>query len=141
MTSDALPMRARAPIFAGLFLVTLSTLTYQLLLTRIFSVTMSYHFAFVAVSVTMFGLAVGGIAVFLRPPLVVRARAPRDLGTAARREDSGPSPIGRVRPGRPGGERGKDAGRRGYPKVFGRPRTPHPRRHPGRIRTCGGLSG
>jgi hypothetical protein len=78
-------MRARTPAFAGLFLVTLSTLTYQLLLTRIFSVTMSYHFAFVAVSVTMFGMAVGGIAVFLRPPLVVRARASRDLalGSAA----------------------------------------------------------
>ena len=76
-------MRARAPIFAGLFLVTLSTLTYQLLLTRVFSVTMSYHFAFVAVSVTMFGMAVGGITVFMRPPLVVRARAARDLALGA----------------------------------------------------------
>ena len=85
MVSDPLPIRARRSTFAGLFLVTLSTLTYQLLLTRIFSVTMSYHFAFVAVSVTMFGMAVGGIAVFMRPPLVVRARAARDLalGSAA----------------------------------------------------------
>ena len=57
----------RARTFAGLFLVTLSTLTYQLLLTRTFSVTMYYHFAFVAISVTMFGMAVGAVAVFLRP--------------------------------------------------------------------------
>jgi len=40
MTPDAVPIRAGARTFAGLFLVTLSTLTYQLLLTRTFSVTM-----------------------------------------------------------------------------------------------------
>ncbi len=34
--------------YAGLFLVTLSTLMYELLFTRIFSVTMWYHFAFLA---------------------------------------------------------------------------------------------
>ena len=59
LTPDAAPVRAGARTFAGLFLVTLSTLTYQLLLTRTFSVTMYYHFAFVAISVTMFGMAVG----------------------------------------------------------------------------------
>ena len=58
--------RARASTFAGLFLTTLATLNYQLLLTRIFSVTMYYHFAFVAVSVTMFGMTVGALAVYLR---------------------------------------------------------------------------
>jgi hypothetical protein len=56
MPSESGP-RAGARTFAGLFLVTLSTLTYQLLLTRTFSVTMYYHFAFVAISVTMFGMA------------------------------------------------------------------------------------
>ena len=64
--SDA-PTRAGARTFAGLFLVTLSTLTYQLLLTRTFSVTMYYHVAFVAISVTMFGMAIGALLVFLRP--------------------------------------------------------------------------
>jgi hypothetical protein len=67
--------RARASTFAGLFLVTLSTLTYQLLLTRTFSVTMYYHFAFVAISVTMFGMAAGAVAVFLRPAWFVPSRA------------------------------------------------------------------
>jgi hypothetical protein len=74
MTSDPRPLRAGARTFAGLFLVTLATLTYQLLLTRTFSVTMYYHFAFVAISVTMFGMAVGAIAVFLRPALFVPER-------------------------------------------------------------------
>ena len=74
MTPDPRSARAGARTFAGLFLVTLSTLTYQLLLTRTFSVTMYYHFAFVAISVTMFGMAVGAIAVFLRPAVFVAER-------------------------------------------------------------------
>jgi hypothetical protein len=77
------PRRAGAPTFAGLFLVTLSTLTYQLLLTRTFSVTMYYHFAFVAISVTMFGMAVGALLVFLRPQVFVPDRTPRHLALAA----------------------------------------------------------
>jgi len=77
------PVRAGARTFAGLFLVTLSTLTYQLLLTRTFSVTMYYHFAFVAISVTMFGMAVGAIAVYLGPRLFVGQRVTRHLAIGA----------------------------------------------------------
>jgi hypothetical protein len=51
----------------GLFLISLATLTYQILLTRIFSVTMWYHFAFMAISVTMFGMSAGALWVYLRP--------------------------------------------------------------------------
>src|SRR5574339_1154255 len=79
MTPAAAPVRAGVCTFAGLFLVTLSTLTYQLLLTRTFSVTMYYHFAFVAISVTMFGMAVGAIAVYLRPRWFVSERVTRHL--------------------------------------------------------------
>ncbi|HJQ99196.1 MAG TPA: hypothetical protein VJ826_12865, partial [Candidatus Polarisedimenticolaceae bacterium] len=60
MTQDqdhsSTPARAT---YLGLFMVALSTLMYEILLTRIFSVTMYYHFAFVAVSVAMFGMTVG----------------------------------------------------------------------------------
>lgn len=70
---------ARPRTFAGLFFVTLATLTYQLLLTRIFSVTMYYHFAFVAISVTMFGMAVGAVAVYLRPQLFKAERTLQHL--------------------------------------------------------------
>ena len=48
-----------AGTYLGLFLVALATLTYEILLTRIFSVTMLYHFAFVALSLAMFGMTVG----------------------------------------------------------------------------------
>jgi hypothetical protein len=83
MTCDSRAVRAGARTFAGLFLVTLSTLTYQLLLTRTFSVTMYYHFAFVAISVTMFGMAVGALAVFLRPAVFVPERVSRHLTIAS----------------------------------------------------------
>ena len=83
MPSDPRPVRAGVRTFAGLFLVTLSTLTYQLLLTRTFSVTMYYHFAFVAISVTMFGMAVGALAVFLRPAVFVPERVSRHLAIAS----------------------------------------------------------
>jgi len=42
-------------------LTTLSTLILELSLTRIFSVVFYYHFAFLAISIALFGLAAGGI--------------------------------------------------------------------------------
>src|SRR5436189_6157371 len=49
--------------YAGLFFTTLSLLQLELFLTRIFSVTMWYHFAFMAISLAMFGLAAGAVLV------------------------------------------------------------------------------
>jgi len=63
-TDDRLPS---ARIYAGLFFVTLSTLMLELLLTRIFSVILWYHFAFVAVSVALFGMTLGAVIVHLMP--------------------------------------------------------------------------
>jgi hypothetical protein len=51
--------------YLGLFLVALATLTHQVLLTRIFSVTMWYHFAFVAISIAMFGMTAGALIVYV----------------------------------------------------------------------------
>ena len=56
--------------YAGLFAITLSTLMYEIGLTRIFSVTMWYHFAFVAISVALFGMTVGALLVYLLPDAV-----------------------------------------------------------------------
>ncbi len=53
--------------YLGIFFVALSTLMYEILLTRIFSVTMGYHFAFMAVSLALFGMTVGAIIVYLYP--------------------------------------------------------------------------
>ena len=48
---------------AGIFLVVAATLLLELSMTRIFSVTMWYYFAFLAVSLALFGLAASAIAV------------------------------------------------------------------------------
>ena len=37
----------------------------ELALTRIFSVTMYYHFAFLAISIALFGLSASGVFVYL----------------------------------------------------------------------------
>ena len=52
-TSGASGLKARPATYAGLFVITLTTLMYEIVLTRIFSVTMWYHFAFVAISVAL----------------------------------------------------------------------------------------
>src|SRR5262245_15130369 len=60
--------------YIGLFFVALATLMYEILLTRIFSVTMLYHFAFVALSVAMFGMTVGALLVYMLPRIFTPER-------------------------------------------------------------------
>src|SRR3954468_9526852 len=69
--------------YAGLFFVALATLMYEILLTRVFSVTMLYHFAFVALSVAMFGMTVGALLVYLSPSIFTPARLQWWLAVAA----------------------------------------------------------
>jgi hypothetical protein len=69
--------------YLGLFIITLSTLMYEILLTRIFSVTMWYHFAFMAISVAMFGMTVGAIVVYLFPGYFTGERAQYHLALSA----------------------------------------------------------
>jgi predicted membrane-bound spermidine synthase len=52
-------------LYAGIFLVTLSGLMFEIGLTRIFSATIWYHFAFVAISVALLGWGLGGFALHL----------------------------------------------------------------------------
>src|SRR5438309_3692626 len=59
------PDEPKRATYVGLFLTTLSLLQFELFLTRIFSVTMWYHFAFMAISLAMFGLAAGAIFIEL----------------------------------------------------------------------------
>ncbi len=49
-------------LYLGIFLVTLSGLMFEIGLTRIFSATIWYHFAFVAISVALLGWGLGGFA-------------------------------------------------------------------------------
>jgi len=70
-------------IYGGLALVTLTTLMFEILLTRIFSVTMWYHFAFMAISLAMLGMTVGAILVYLAPERYSEERAPAELAKSA----------------------------------------------------------
>lgn len=60
-------LQPRAGTYAGLFLTTLATLMYEVVLTRIFSVTMWYHFAFGVISLALFGMTAGALIVHLLP--------------------------------------------------------------------------
>src|SRR4051812_485839 len=52
-------------IYTGVALTTMATLILELSLTRIFSVVFYYHFAFLAISIALFGLGVGGVLSYL----------------------------------------------------------------------------
>lgn len=66
--------------YSGIFLISLSTLVYEILLTRIFSVTMGYHFAFMAVSLAMFGLSAGSIYVYINKERFTNETYNKNLG-------------------------------------------------------------
>jgi spermidine synthase len=48
-------------LYTAVALTTLATLLFELSLTRIFSVVFYYHFAFLAISIALFGLGAGGV--------------------------------------------------------------------------------
>ncbi len=52
-------------IFLGISLTTLAVLMLELTLTRLFSATMYYHFAFMAISLALFGSGVSGVFIYL----------------------------------------------------------------------------
>ncbi len=64
MPSSSIP-RVPSRILLGVALVSGALLMTELSLTRIFSVTMYYHFAFMAISIALFGLSASGVYVFL----------------------------------------------------------------------------
>jgi hypothetical protein len=74
---------SRSRLLASLFLVAAATIMFEILLTRIFSLTMWFHFAFMAISLAMFGLTVGALLVFLRPERWPDATLARSMGRAA----------------------------------------------------------
>jgi hypothetical protein len=52
-------------VLAGISAVSAALLMTELALTRIFSVTMYYHFAFLAISIALFGLSASGVLVYV----------------------------------------------------------------------------
>ena len=59
-------MRADRSTLIGIALVCWANLLLEVLITRLFSATMFYHFTFMAVGLAMFGVAASGVYVFLR---------------------------------------------------------------------------
>ena len=55
----------RRRIFLGISLITLSVLMLELSLTRLFSATMYYHFAFMAISLALFGSGASGVFIYI----------------------------------------------------------------------------
>jgi hypothetical protein len=50
--------------YTAVFLMTLATLMFEILLTRVLSVTVGYSLAFVAISLAMFGITIGALKVY-----------------------------------------------------------------------------
>jgi len=57
----------RRNTYAGIFVLSFSLLLFELTLIRVYSATLFYHFAFMAISVAMLGLAAAGLTVHLCP--------------------------------------------------------------------------
>lgn len=68
MSTDA-PRISPARLAAGVLLLTLGSLLTELSLTRVFSVLMWYHLAFLAISLAMVGLSAGAVSVYVFPRL------------------------------------------------------------------------
>src|ERR1700749_1715094 len=66
--TDTIAVRVRATggaTLGGIAAVSAALLMTELALTRIFSVTMYYHFAFLAISIALFGLSASGVYVYV----------------------------------------------------------------------------
>jgi SAM-dependent methyltransferase len=59
--------RIQGRYYLAIFVLAAATLSYQILITRFFSVMLYYHFAFAAISLAMLGLTRGAMAVYGQP--------------------------------------------------------------------------
>jgi len=84
------------PIYAGLAVLSAAALAFEITLTRLFSVTQWYHFAFLAVSVALLGYGASGTALSLAPRWAVppAGRPAGCCGKAAAQKARLPCPRG-----------------------------------------------
>jgi SAM-dependent methyltransferase len=76
--------KGQAPYYVAIFVLAFATLSYQIILTRFFSVVLYYHFAFAAISLAMLGLTRGAMKVYRKPDRY----APEHVGTELARHAS-----------------------------------------------------
>ncbi len=69
--------------YLGVFLIAMATLMLEILLTRVFSVTLYAHLAFVAVSIAMFGMTLGAVLVYLFSGWFTQDRARLNLAISS----------------------------------------------------------
>src|SRR3954452_3837844 len=62
-----MPQRAPLRAVLGVGLVAGTALALQVLLTRVLSAVLAYHFSFLAISLALLGVGAGALAVYLRP--------------------------------------------------------------------------
>lgn len=60
-------LRQSTALFSGTFFVALSTVALSIVLTRLFSAILGHHLAFLAISLSMFGVGVGGLLTTVFP--------------------------------------------------------------------------
>ena len=71
--------------YFAIFVVAFATLSYQILITRFFSVMLYYHFAFAAISLAMLGLTRGAMEVYDNPERYVPERVGMEFARHASR--------------------------------------------------------
>ncbi|MGH9377533.1 MAG: hypothetical protein ACRD1I_01915 [Terriglobia bacterium] len=72
---------SKRTLLAGIGLVSFGALVLELSLTRLFSVILFYHFAFLAISIALLGLGAGGVLAYLQRERLMRFST-RELGAA-----------------------------------------------------------
>ncbi len=76
-------MKTTRHLLIGIFLISMGALALEVVLTRIFSVTMWYHFAFLAISIALMGSATAGVFIYFFPRLSKPDMAQKWIGRAA----------------------------------------------------------
>jgi hypothetical protein len=69
--------------YCAIFVLASATLSYQILITRFFSVMLYYHFAFAAISLAMLGLTCGAMEVYGKPARYAPERVGREFARHA----------------------------------------------------------
>lgn len=76
-------LAATPAVYGGLFLVSFCTLLFEIVLTRVFSAAMWYHFAFMVLSLVMFGMTIGSALVYRFQSIFRQERTLRHLSLFA----------------------------------------------------------
>jgi hypothetical protein len=77
--SDSQSAKARFPYFSGIFLISLATLSLEILLTRVFAVTYGYSYAFLVISLGLLGIGFSTTVIFLLQNRISDESVPRIL--------------------------------------------------------------